>query len=219
VRPVNLLPEDQRRREPSGDGRGAYALLGALAVLLVLTVLYVKVSNDATTRAADAAVASAEADALERQVAELGAFGDFAQTKEIRVASVRQLAASRFDWERMMRELARVMPAKGWLHSAQASVSGGEGSTAAVAGPSAMLSGCLPRQPDVADLMLRLRRMHRVEDVTLTESVLEDERGSPTLDSCGDYYRFDVTVVFAPAAPAEPPAGRRSVPAALGGGS
>ena len=86
-------------------------------------------------------------------------------------------------------------------------------------GPTATLTGCLPRQPDVAELMLRLRRMHRVEDVTLTESALEEEQGAPTVDNCGSYYKFDIGVTFAGAVPQEAPDGQRRVPVALGGGS
>jgi hypothetical protein len=71
----------------------------------------------------------------------------------------------------------------------------------------------------VAELMLRLRRMHRAEDVTLTESVLEDEQAAPSIDSCGRYYKFDISVTFASTVPAEAPDGERRVPASLGGGS
>lgn len=223
MKPVNLLPESQRRRAPASDGKSAYVVLGVLAALLAITGLYVVTANKVTSRSDKAVVASAEADRLEAQAASLGAFGDFAQIKETRVASVRQLATERFDWERLMLELARVLPADGWLQTAEASVSGGtEDSTATAVvsgGPTATLSGCLPRQPDVADLMLRLRRMHRVEDVTLSESVLEDENGPPSIDSCGRYYKFDVSVAFSAAAPEEAPDGQRRVPAALGGGS
>ncbi|HWM12141.1 MAG TPA: hypothetical protein VNO82_22465 [Solirubrobacteraceae bacterium] len=221
MRPVNLLPESQRRRTPAGDGKSAYVVLGVLAVLLAMTGLYVVTANQATTRSSEAAVASAEADRLEARAASLDAFGDFAQIKETRVASVRQLATERFDWERLMRELARVLPADGWLQAAEASTTGqlDEAAETATGGPSATLSGCLPRQPDVADLMLRLRRLHRVEDVTLSESALEDEQAVPSVDSCGRYYRFEIGVVFASAAPPEAPDGQRRVPAALGGGS
>jgi Tfp pilus assembly protein PilN len=225
MRPVNLLPESQRRRRPAGgDGKGSYVVLGVLAVLVLMTGLYVVTANQVTSRSSEAANASRDADRLEAQVASLGAFGSFAQIKETRVASVRQLATQRFDWERLMRELARVLPSDGWLQSAEASVSGETDSastmtTAVAGGPTATLIGCLPRQPDVADLMLRLRRMHRVEDVTLTESVLEDERGVPSVDSCGRYYKFDIGVTFAGTAPPEAPDGQRRVPAALGGGS
>lgn len=224
MKPVNLLPESQRRRNTASDGRRAYAVLGVLGVLLVMTGLYVVTANQATTRSNDAAAAAAEADRLEAQVASLGSFGNFAQVKETRVASVRQIASARFDWERMMLELARVLPAKGWLQAAEASVSGevdgGAPSDDAGTGvPMASLTGCLPRQSDVAELMLRLRRMHRVEDVTLSESVVEDDKGAPSIDSCGRYYKFDVAVIFAGAAPEEAPDGQRSVPASLGGGS
>jgi Tfp pilus assembly protein PilN len=221
MRPVNLLPESQRRRKPESDGQSAYVVLGVLALLVAMTGLYVMVSNQVTNREAAAASASAEAGQLEAQAASLGAFGDFAQVKETRLASVRQLAESRFDWERLMLELARVLPSDGWLQSAEASATGSpdEEAASATGGPTATLSGCLPRQPDVADLMLRLRRMHRVEDVALSESVQEDALNSPSIDSCGRYYHFDITVSFAAAAPREAPDGQRRVPASLGGGS
>jgi Tfp pilus assembly protein PilN len=224
MRPVNLLPESQRRRRPTGESKSSYVVLGVLAVLVLTTGLYVVTGNQVTSRSNDAAEASAEADRLEAKVASLGAFGNFAQIKETRVASVRQLATQRFDWERLMLELARVLPSDGWLQSAEASVSGETDSASTTAatgagGPTATLTGCLPRQPDVADLMLRLRRMHRVEDVTLEESVLEDEQGAPSIDSCGRYYKFDIGIAFTGAAPREAPDGQRRVPAALGGGS
>jgi Tfp pilus assembly protein PilN len=221
MRPVNLLPESQRRRRPASDGKSSYIVLGVLGVLLAMTALYVTTANKVTSRTGDAATASAEADRLEAQVASLGAFGNFAQIKEARVASVRQLATARFDWERLMLELARVLPSDGWLQTAEASVAGegDESATASSGGPTATLSGCLPRQPDVAELLLRLRRMHRVEDVTLTESALEDTQGVPSVENCGRYYHFDVSVAFTAAPPQEAPDGLRRVPAALGGGS
>jgi Tfp pilus assembly protein PilN len=173
-----------------------------------------------------------QADALEAQANELGSFGNFAAIKEQRVAAVRQLAATRFDWERLMRELARVLPKGGWLQQASASVTGDvesssadSGSTAAAAtgtvggSPAARLTGCMPRQGDVADMMLRLRRMYRVEDVELKESVMDDLRAPASITSCGSYYKFDVNVTFAATPAAEAPDGESSVPAALGGGS
>lgn len=223
MRPVNLLPESQRRRQPASEGKSAYVVLGLLTVLLAMTGLYVVTANKVTSRSDAATAASAEADRLEAQAASLDAFGSFAQIKETRVASVRQLATERFDWERLMLELARVLPSKGWLLTAEASVSGETDDSGAPevvsGGPVATLIGCLPRQSDVADLMLRLGRMHRVEDVTLAESAIGDTKGSPSIADCGRYYKFDVSVAFAAATPKEAPDGQRRVPAVLGGGS
>lgn len=225
MKPVNLIPDAQRRHTPTGDGKAAYAVLGSLAVLLALTAIYVLSANQVTSRENDAAAASAEADQLEARAQQIGAFGDFAAIKEVRIASVRQLAEDRFDWERLMRELARVIPAGGWLQTAQASTTGevdspgGAPDSTGVGGPTAVLSGCLPRQTDVANLMLRLERMHRVEAVELHESTRAEEGAAPSLDSCGRFYQFNVTASFGVDQEHEAPEGARRVPASLGGGS
>ncbi len=224
MKPVNLLPESQRRRKPAGEGKSAYVVLGVLATLLVMTAGYVLTANKIASIESDTAAAAAEADQFEARVAELGAFGEFAQIKEARVASVRELADTRFDWERFIRELSRVFPRGGWVQAVKASTSGdlGDGATSsdeAPSGPAANITGCMPRQSDVAKTMVRLRRMHRVEDVTLKESIMEDLGGLPSIESCGSFYKFDVTATFSPTVASEAPDGARRVPASLGGGS
>lgn len=228
MRPVNLVPQEQRRRTPSeGSGRGAYALVGLLVVLLGMAVAYVLTANTVTERKNETEAARAEADQLEAQAQQKGSFTDFAQIAQTRVQSVAGVAAGRFDWERLMRELSRVMPSGSWLQSASASVSGQEqGSTSGTAeaagsgSPSANLVGCTPEHSDVARMMVRLRQLHRVTDVELRQSTKDGEAGDAGLDSCGANANFDLTLTFSPTAPAaEAPRGATRVPASLGGGS
>ena len=82
-----------------------------------------------------------------------------------------------------MRELARVMPEGSWLQAADASVlgdptaadqrRGGPHRATTPVGPYASFVGCTPDQSDVARIMVRLRNIHRVEDVKLKESTQE----------------------------------------------
>jgi Tfp pilus assembly protein PilN len=237
VRPVNLIPQEQRRRVPTeGSGRGAYVALGALAVLLVMAVAYVLTANTVTERQNQTETARAEADRLEAEVAKKGSFTDFEQIARTRMQSVASVAAGRFDWERFMRELSRVMPAGSWLTSADASASGAPGTSGTdggaaaalaassgattAAGPSANLIGCTPDHSDVARMMVRLRQLYRVTDVQLRQATKESEDAEASIDSCGRNTNFDLTVTFSPTAPAsEAPRGSVRVPASLGGGS
>jgi Tfp pilus assembly protein PilN len=230
VRAVNLIPSEQRRAKPSGKASGAaYVLVGVLTVFLVMAVAYVLTSNKVNENETKAAEAKQEADALEAQAAQLGSFTNFAAIKEQRLASVVTAAESRFDWERLMREVSLIMPEGSWLRTTDASVFGdpndasasttGAAATAPT-GPSATFVGCTRKQSEVATLMVRMREMHRVTDVKLNQSAVELAEPEASIESCGPLYEFDVTVTFAPAAEVkEAPRGSLSVPASLGGGS
>jgi Tfp pilus assembly protein PilN len=229
VKPVNLLPGDQRRRAPSeGGGKGAQAVVGALAVLLAMVAVYVLTSNTLTERQDKAAAASAEADRLEAEATAQANFSDFADIAETRLESVAGVAQTRFDWERLMREVSRIMPEGSWLQATDASVFGDPmtaGATTTPAGgaptsPYASFVGCTPDQSDVAQIMVRLREVHRVEDVRLKESTQESTDSEASIDDCGSLYKFDVAVTFTTTAPVgEAPRGTNRVPASLGGGS
>lgn len=237
MRPVNLVPHDQRRRTPSqGSGKGAHAVLGVLAVLLAMAVVYVLTANSITEKESQAEQARIEADQLEAQAATKNSFTDFAEIAQTRATSVASVASTRFDWERLMRELSRVMPEGSWLTSASASVTGATDAASATApaapadpatagagggGPRANLVGCIPKHSDVARMMVRLRQLHRVVDVELTQSSREDAEGATAaIDSCGRDTSFDLTLTFSPTSPvADAPRGETRVPAFLGGGS
>jgi Tfp pilus assembly protein PilN len=241
MRAVNLLPQAHRSGpRPGAPAGGSYIVLGVLGVLLVMALAFTLISNQVNSRTSQTAAAKSEADQAEAQAAQLGAFGDFAAIKATRTASVKELATGRFDWERFMRELGSVLPTGSWLQSVNASVTGDVTSGGATTGtapaaatttttgpaaapklPAAELTGCTPHQHDVADLMVRLRKLYLVKDVQLKSSEKGEGTGVPTVDNCGSYLKFDLTVDFTAAAPTgnEAPAGDRTVPTRLGGGS
>jgi len=230
MRPVNLIPQEQRRRvREESSGKGAYVALGVLGMLLALVVAYVLTSNQVTERKNETAAVSAEADRLEAKAAKQANYTDFATIAQTRLVAVAGVAETRFDWERLMREVSLIMPDGSWLQTTEASVAGDPAAaattptattTVGVASPSATFVGCTPRQSDVARMMVRLRQMHRVADVELNESTRETSTEPATVDNCGSYYKFDVTVTFSPTEPAsEAPRGATRVPVSLGGGS
>jgi hypothetical protein len=234
MKAVNLIPTEQRRAKATGErSGGGYVVLGVLAVLLALAVAYVMTANSVNDNTTKAAKAKHEADALEAQAAQLDSFTDFATIKQQRLAAVKTAASTRFDWERLMRELSRVMPEGSWLQTTDASTKEDTGGSSGVAPvttgapvdpnaavpPNATFVGCTPKQTEVAKILVRLRAMHRVTDVQLNESLREEGVSDVTVDSCGPLYKFNVTVTFAPADTDEAPTGTDSVPASLGGGS
>jgi len=231
MKAVNLIPNDQRRAQGSGAQSGsAYIVIGLLVTLLAMVAGYVLTTNKATQSKNDAAAAKAEADSLEAEVAQRGSFTNFSQIKDMRLTSVSGVAETRFDWERLMRELSRVMPSGSWLQTTDASVTGevaGAEAATPVAGttvvpePKANLVGCTPHQSDVARMMVRMRQLHRVSDVELNQSSTElAAAGDAGVDNCGRLYQFDLMVSFSPTPPqTEAPHGETVVPTSLGGGS
>lgn len=240
MRPVNLLPPKHRPHQPSGGKAGSsYMVLGVLALALVALVTYVMESNKITTAKSDIALAQQKTAEARARSQQLGPFANFAAIKQQRVASVKQLADGRFDWERTVRELAHVLPDGVWLQDFEASVSGqaaggaSTGGDTAWSGPSIKLHGCAQDQPQVATLMVRLKEMQGVHDVKLTDSTRGEDpdktAGAAATDSasagdgCGTHkdranYQFNAVVEFEQAKPA-PAEGAGETPVRLGGGS
>lgn len=231
MRPVNLLPDEHRPRRASGARKGsAYVVVGVLGFLVVTLTLYVMTANKVSSSKEKTAQAQSELDDARRKMQSLQSFGSFASIKTVRTASVRDLAQVRFDWERLMRELALVLPDGMWLSEADASTkpsdTAGPAAAAAPTGPTAMLTGCARRQPDVARFMVRLRKLHGVDDVELQESSQADAGAGAAAPSstgpagadCGDLYKFTINLTFDPSVSTSGRAAPRKVPASLGGG-
>ena len=222
MRPVNLIPLEERRGEqaPLRSGPLAYIVLGALVALLVGVAALVMAGNQVSEREAELARLEVE-DARERAKAErLVAYTQFRDLSEQRVATVTSLADSRFDWERVMRELALILPSDVSLVSLTASAgggaegaeSGGSGLGASALGPTLELSGCAAGQKGVAGFVTALEDIEGVTRVGVRSSEIASESaeaggggeegqgsGSGSGDDCQTrafIASFEITVAF-----------------------
>lgn len=196
---VNLLPEKHRPRKASnGKSKSSYVVLGVLGTVLVAMLVYVLTLNSINSSKTKIDEAKAEATRLDAEANSLGAYGDFAKIKAERVKSVQTLAQGRFDWERLVRELAHVLPSDVWLVSASASATptdtaaapaptGAAATDPAAApqptGPTLTLDGCARNQADVAVTLVRLRELQGAEDVSLEHSTQGEDSGSTSAPS------------------------------------
>jgi Tfp pilus assembly protein PilN len=170
---------------------------------------------------AEEAQAQATADAL-------APYAEFAQESSARSATVTSLAQSRFDWVRVMKELALVLPDDVWLTSLSGSVSAGgagEGSSGLAEGlevPTLSLKGCATGHDAVAAFIETLEDIDGVTRVGVASSQRSDESsagaggggGSASCQTRNFIATFDIAVAFdaatvpaaaaAPALPAEP---------------
>ena len=219
MKPVNLLPPRYRPARATGERRGiAYAATGVLAVLLVMVLLYVLTNNGINDAKDKTAKAQAETAAAQARIGQLQAFGNFASLKTTREQAVAGIAEVRFDWERLMRELALLLPHNTYLTSftgapGAASTTAAAG-TASATGPSVTLVGCAPSHPAVATALVRLRKLHNVTDVELTSSNKQGTTGA-SVSGAACKVAWNATVTFQPESAPTAPA---PVPARLGGG-
>lgn len=214
MRPVNLIPKEERRGEyaPLRSGPLAYILLGALVLVLAGVAALVLTGNEIAEREDEIATLEVEdAEALAR-AERLAAYTQFRSLSEQRVATVSSLADSRFDWERVMRELALILPDNTWLVSLTAtatpsvSVGGGGGASAlrsATPGPALELSGCADGQEAVAGFVTALKDIEGVTRVGVQSSELSDKEDGGGAAEGGDDCRtrdfiakFELVVAF-----------------------
>jgi len=201
MRPVNLIPPEERRGEQAALRTGplAYIVLGALVAVLGGAVALVLVGNQISEREAEVATLRSEDAAAAVRAARLAPYTQFRTISEQRVQTVQSLADSRFDWERVMRELALVLPADVWLVNLTATatpesgVEGGSGGEAgagglrdAIAGPALELSGCAAGQRAVAGFVTALKDMDGVTRVGVQSSELPDSESGAGVSASGE---------------------------------
>ena len=237
MRPVNLIPAEERRggAAPLRTGPLPYVVLGGLVVLLLGVVALVLAGNQVADREGEVAQLEREDARAAAKARDLAAYTEFREMSEARVATVSELADSRFGWERVMRELALILPSDVWLVGLTASASPGvaiegdaagdtAGMRAAAPGPALQLSGCASSQDAVAAFVIALEDIDGVTRVGVQSSELPSGKqsgGGNGRESQGGECRtrewiakFGIVVAFDAAPVADAVTGEEAAPVA-----
>jgi Tfp pilus assembly protein PilN len=223
---MNLLPPELRPRKGGRHG-SAYLVIGALFASVIAMLAYGIVIGGVHSDETELASLKHETEQANARSEALRPYGEFAAMKDERERSVRAVADTRFDYEQLTRELARILPAGVWIGHLDVAPAapdqdvvdaGADPASGAQVPPPAMtLSGCAPAQDVVADTLDRLRALTGATNVELGSSTDTDQGSGgqgPRLVNgssagCGDAGRprfsFDATVTLtAPGALAQP---------------
>ena len=197
MRPVNLIPPEARRgdKAPMRTGALSYVIVAVLAVALLGVTGVVLTNNQISDRKAEKAGLEGQLAEAEAQARRVSSFANFASLQQAREQTVATLAQSRFDWERVLRELAIVIPEDVWLTHLAATVSpevqldesGSSSSSSSssssavsgldsVQGPALQMEGCGDGHEAVARFLAALRDIDGVTRV----SVLSSDRPDPS---------------------------------------
>jgi Tfp pilus assembly protein PilN len=189
MRPVNLIPPEERHgsQSPLRTGPLPYIVLGALAGLLLGVALLVMTGNQISEKKDEITSLKQQDAAAQQRAQELAPYVQFSETHRARMETVSSLANSRFDWERVMRELSKILPSNVWLTGLNASASSetstagaasssnessGSGLRGSIAGPALEISGCSTGQEGVAGFVTALKQIDGVTRVGVESSAL-----------------------------------------------
>lgn len=197
MRAINLIPSEARGDAGLGGGRsggGAYAVLGLLAGLTLLALLYGIARHQVSSRRSELAAINARAQRANENEAQLSKYTSFLSLRDERMQAVTQLADSRFAWAHALYELGRVLPqgvsissldgtvGTAGEHSSSSSAKSGSSAVVSATPPGSVptftLTGCATSQSTVAVMLTRLSLIHGVAEATLQASTAGAGAGS-----------------------------------------
>jgi Tfp pilus assembly protein PilN len=194
MRPVNLIPPEERpgSRKPLRSGPLAYIVVGALAAAVIAITALVVTENSISDKKVEVAQLQAEQAQVTAKAQALSAYTQFDTVSEQRLATITELANSRFDWPRILHELSLVMPANVQLTSLSGNVAPGVGTAggagvglrAGVAGPALEMVGCTTSQASVAAFIEALKDIDGVTRVGFQGSSLGGGANATTAGNC-----------------------------------
>jgi Tfp pilus assembly protein PilN len=185
VRPVNLIPTDERRGDRAAMRTGvfSYVLLAALAAAVLGVAVLALTSKQIKDRKSEVAQLQVQEQQAQAKAQSLAAFTQFRAAQQARSDTVNSLASSRFDWQRVMNEFAKVIPSNVWFvkisGTVDPTVSVADGpdiqSRESIPGPALELQGCATSQDAVAGLIASLEDIDGVTRVGLDSSGKSDD--------------------------------------------
>ena len=209
----DLRPERAARERQGGASARAMQVACAMVALLAAAVVYlVVVSNQVSSGRERLGELSGELVQAESQAATLKPYDDFARATMARREAVATVAGTRFNWDRTLRQLAKVGPDGVWLTSVKGTLTpttqiddgtpDGDTSTlrGALAAPALELAGCATRERSVPSYMDRLYGMTGVTEVGFSRSERLGKNGADG-GACGDDVsgaRFSLVAYFKP---------------------
>ncbi len=231
MRPVNLIPAEDRRGDqaPLRTGPLVYVVIGALVALLVGVAVLVLTGNQISESKSELTKLKREDTVASAHAARLASYIQFQAKSEQRVATVQSLADSRFDWERVLRELSLVLPNDVSLielsasGSGESGLGGGGGSSAGdlsggIVGPFLQMTGCAAGPNGVAGFVAALKDIDGVTRVGVQSSEEVGSSGGEGGECAvgGATTQFSLTVAFdaAPVPSLEASGGSEATPAA-----
>ena len=189
MRPVNLIPPDERGgdRGPMRTGAFSYVLIGALALALLGVIALAFTSKQVSDRKSEVAKLQTQEQQAEAKAQSLQAFANFRAVQQQRSSTITSLAQSRFDWQRVHRRarardpvqrLARPARRHGQLRRSPFPTLPRFRSATTSPGPALELVGCATSQDAVAGFVSALEEIDGVTRVGLQSSAKVDDSGS-----------------------------------------
>jgi Tfp pilus assembly protein PilN len=181
MRAVNLLPQDLERRGGGGDGRIPLFVVagGIVAVTAFAAVLFVSASGSVSDQRSVLDSVKADLARVPTAAEPAVASGTFAQERSDRVAALTAALGTRVPLDRLLRELAYVLPEDAWLTGLSAAApeaTGTAGATPATPAPApsgtqgVTIQGATYSNRSVARVLARLAAIPSLDRVRLAAS-------------------------------------------------
>jgi Tfp pilus assembly protein PilN len=170
MRAVNLIPAEERRGAGGLAGRSGgvvYVLVGGLAVLVVLGVIYAFAVQGVAQRKGQLASLTQQVASVDAQNEQLAPYVNFATISAQQTQQALTLAQQRFDWPDAMQQLALALPSDVTLTSFTANDGAAVGNASATGAPNFTLNGCASSQGEIPSVLTSLAAIPGVSDVEL----------------------------------------------------